>query len=84
MGPQVNGSVYSLLVQNNYLWIGGNFTLGSYDGLGLYDLNAQSLQSSIGVMAGMYTRNGGQRSRYGRRARLPACMGRRAQTVFAG
>ncbi|KAF8320722.1 hypothetical protein DL93DRAFT_2215739 [Clavulina sp. PMI_390] len=53
-GPQINGTVYSLLVQDHSLWVGGNFTVGSFEGLALYDLYSLSWQTSIGTLSGMF------------------------------
>lgn len=47
-GTQINGTVQALFVQNNLLFVGGEFTIEgtSANGLAVYDLSAQQWQTS--------------------------------------
>ncbi|KAF9519271.1 hypothetical protein BS47DRAFT_1312769 [Hydnum rufescens UP504] len=44
-GDQINGVVLSLLVSNNHLFVGGNFTLRNESGFVIYDLVGQNWQT---------------------------------------
>jgi hypothetical protein len=51
-GPQVNGTVYAVLVKDHSLYVGGNFSVGSSTGLAVYDLYSLGWQTNIGTLSG--------------------------------
>ncbi|KAG6891721.1 hypothetical protein C0992_006141 [Termitomyces sp. T32_za158] len=53
-GPQLNGTVRSLLVDGNLLYIGGEFTIPGTDtnGLAIFDLSTQEWDTSVPALRG--------------------------------
>lgn len=51
-GPQIHGTVYAVLVKDHFLYVGGNFSVGSSTGLAVYDLYNLAWQNNIGTLSG--------------------------------
>ena len=52
MGDQIKGTVYTLFVKDHSLYVGGDFTVGSYTGFAVYDVNSLAWQSNVGALSG--------------------------------
>lgn len=52
-GDQISGSVHTVFVSSNTLFVGGNFTVGSSSGLAVYDLSGQKWQTGGQSLTGI-------------------------------